>query len=428
MLSSISITKKKQNGTILSQSEIEFIIQGYIAGTINDDDMTNWLKAVFQQGMTHKETMDYTQNMIESGAQLDFSHLNGYVVDKHSTGGVGDKVSMILGPLLAACGCYIPMVSGRGLGHTQGTIDKLESIPGYCSSLSLTQFKRIVEEAGISIIAQTEEICPADSKIYALRDITDTVASFPLICGSIMSKKIAEGIEGLVLDIKVGNGAFIRTLSEAKKLGALMQDVGKHYGIHVSICYTGMDQPLGNTAGLWCEVMESIECLKGNGPDDIMSIVFHLGKEALTLAKIHNAEPLLKTAISDGSALDKFRHMVSAHGGNLGSMDNPKTYKPLYQKEVLAESEGYICYMDTLNLGKGVVYLGGGRIQKRDKLDPTVGIVWHKKTGDAVVTGEPIMTYFCSDKDKFERCKLYFKGRIRIQSELPKSLELIYKS
>jgi len=427
MFSTVSVTKKKQNGASLSQPEIEFIVNGYTAGTISDDDMTCWLKAIYKQGMSHEETVDYTCCILNSGAQLDFSHLPGYVVDKHSTGGVGDKVSLILGPLLAACDCYVPMLSGRGLGHTQGTIDKLETIPALRSSLSLPKFQKIVENEGISIMAQTKDICPADHKIYALRDITNTIASLPLICGSIMSKKIAEGIQGLVLDIKVGNGAFMQTLSDAKELGALMQDVGKLYGLQLSICYTGMDQPLGNTAGLWCEVMESIECLKGNGPDDVMSVVYHLGEEALKLAGINNPEERLREAISDGSAMDKFRQMVKAHGGSLKSLDNSETHKPLFTQELRAETNGYISFMDTLNLGTAVVHLGGGRLQKNDVLDPTAGVEFHKKTGDFVNAGEPFLEYFCSDKDKFNRCKLYFNKAIKIQSQLTDSTELIYR-
>ena len=427
MFSTVSLIEKKQNGESLSQPEIEFIVNGYTTGTISDDDMTCWLKVVFQEGMSHEETMDYTCSILNSGAQLDFSHLSGYVVDKHSTGGVGDKVSLILGPLLAACGCYVPMLSGRGLGHTQGTIDKLETIPAYRSSLSLPIFQRIVENEGISMMAHTQDICPADHKIYALRDVTNTVASLPLICGSIMSKKIAEGIQGLVLDIKVGNGAFMQTLSDAKKLGALMQEVGKAYGLSLSTCYTGMDQPLGNTAGLWCEVMESIECLKGNGPDDVMSVVYHLGEEALKLAGMNHPEERLRAALSDGSAMDKFRKMVKAHGGSLKSLDNSKTHKPLFRQEVRAETDGYISFMDTLNLGTGVVHLGGGRLQKKDVLDPTAGVVFHNKIGDFVNTGEPLLEYFCSDKDKINGCKLYFNQAIQIQSQLQDSIELIYR-
>ena len=262
MFSLDTVTEKKQSGNNLSQPEIEFIINGYTAGTISDDEMTIWLKTVFDHGMNHEETLNYTQSMLNSGIILDFSHLPGFVIDKHSTGGVGDKVSIILAPLLATCGCYVPMLAGRGLGHTQGTIDKLESIPGYRSSLSLLEFQQIVQDVGISIMTQTEEICPADRKIYTLRDLTGTVASFPLICGSIMSKKIAEGIQGLVLDIKVGNGAFMKTLSKARELGLLLKGVGELYGIKVSTSFTDMNQPLGNTAGLWCEIVESVECLK----------------------------------------------------------------------------------------------------------------------------------------------------------------------
>jgi pyrimidine-nucleoside phosphorylase len=319
------------------------------------------------------------------------------------------------------------MLAGRGLGHTQGTIDKLETIPGYHPSLSLPKFQQIVKDVGISIMAQTEEICPADLKIYALRDITNTVGSFPLICGSIMSKKIAEGIQGLVLDIKVGNGAFMKTLSEAKALGALLKCVGQFYEIHVSTCYTGMEQPLGNTAGLWCEVMESIKCLKGNGPEDVMTVVYHLGEEALCHAGESNPRERLKSAIENGYALEKFEQMVIAHGGSIKSLNNPKTNNPLYHGEVRAENDGYISYMDTLNMGLAVVHLGGGRLQKGDLLDPTVGIVFHKKTGDSVNTDEPLLEYFCSDKDKLESSKLYFKKAIEINSEPPKPIELIYK-
>ena len=295
-----TIIQQKQSGDILSNTNIQFIVDGYTSGVISDDEMTTWLTAVFQNGMSHEETLEYTKVMLNSGMTLDFSHLNGFVLDKHSTGGVGDKVSLVLGPLLAACGCYIPMLAGRGLGHTGGTIDKLESIPGYKTALSLAEFQKIVETVGVSIMEQTKEICPADRKIYALRDLTNTVASFPLICGSIMSKKIAEGVQGLVLDIKVGNGAFMETLEQAKDLGVLLSEVGKLYGLKVSICFTDMNQPLGNTAGLWCEVLESVECLKGNGPSDLMQVVYHLGKKALEIAGIKNSEEKLKSNIKNG--------------------------------------------------------------------------------------------------------------------------------
>ena len=420
------ITEIKKSGGKLSRSEIEFIISGYTTGDISDDEMASWLKAVFDHGMNQEETMNYTQSMLNSGIKLDFSYLNSYVIDKHSTGGVGDKVSLILGPLLAVCGCYVPMLAGRSLEHTGGTIDKLESIPGYKTTLSIQSFEKIVEDVGISIMAQTEEICPADRKIYALRNVTDTVASFPLICGSIMSKKISEGIQSLVLDIKVGNGAFINTLLKAKELGELLKSVGQHYGVHVSPCYTNMDQPLGNTAGLWCEIMECIKCLQGKGPEDVMSVVYHLGEEALCHLGDTNPIKRLKSAILDGSALEKFKQMITAHGGLLKSLDEPETNKAKFYQNILSEEDGYISCMDTVNLGFAAVHLGGGRLKKRDVLDPTAGIVFHKKIGDEVNKGEPILEYFCSDKDKFESSKLYFTEAIQIQSQLPNPIELIY--
>ena len=276
-------------------------------------------------------------------------------------------------------------------------------------------------------MAQTADICPADNKIYALRDISDKVASLPLICGSIMSKKIAEGIQGLILDIKIGNGAFMNTLSDAKDLGKLLMKVGAHYGLQITTCYTDMNQPLGNTAGLWCEIMESIECMKGNGQDDLMSVVFHLGLEALKLAGINNPEERLREALSDGSALDTFNKMVDAHGGDLESLDNPETNQPLFRKEIRANIDGYVTSMNTLILGKAVVNLGGGRLYKGDVLDPTVGIIFHKKLGDLVCNGEPLLEYFCSDKDKFEGGTLYFKDAIKLKAELPAENRLIYQ-
>ena len=388
--------------------------------------MTTWLIAVFQNGMSHEETLEYTKVMLNSGITLDFSHLNGLVLDKHSTGGVGDKVSIILAPLLASCGLYIPMLAGRGLGHTQGTIDKLEAIPGYKTALSLTDFQQIVEKVGVSIMEQTEEICPADRKIYALRDVTNTVASFPLICGSIMSKKIAEGIQGLVLDIKVGNGAFMKTISEAKELGELLKTVGELYGLKVSICLTDMNQPLGNTAGLWCEVLESIECLKGNGLDDLMAVVYHLGESALTLVEVDYPMEKLESAISDGSAWGKFRQMVTVQGGFPESLGNPETNEPLVRDKVLAKMNGYITTMNTLELGKALIQLGTGRKNKNDHLDYTAGIHFYKKTGDIVNKGEAWAEIFCSNPDKLEAGSAIVNNTIQIETEKPAELKLIY--
>ncbi len=426
MVSLESIIQQKQSGGILSNTNIQYIVNGYTSGLISDDEMTAWLNAVFQNGMSHEETLDYTRAMVNSGVTLNFSHLPGFVLDKHSTGGVGDKVSLVLGPLLAVCGCYIPMLAGRGLAHTGGTIDKLESIPGYKTALSLTEFQNIVETVGVSIMEQTEEICPADRKIYALRDVTNTVASNPLICGSIMSKKIAEGIKGLVLDIKVGNGAFMKTLSQAKELGKLLKEVGELYGLKVLPCFTDMNQPLGNSAGLWCEVRESMECLQGNGPDDLMAVVYHLGKSALEIAGIENPEEKLKSNIENGKALEKFNEMVDAHGGAFESIADSSIHAPKYKKLIIAKDDGFITHLNTLEFGKAVVQLGGGRLAIGDKLDYSTGIQIYKKIGQTVSKGETLAEVFCSNIGKLEIGYSMACNAYRIEKNISTSLQLIY--
>ena len=426
MVSLETIVHQKQSGGILSNTNIQYIVNGYTSGVISDDEMTAWLNAVFQNGMSHEETLDYTRAMVNSGVTLDFSHLPGYVLDKHSTGGVGDKVSLVLGPLLASCRCYVPMLAGRGLGHTGGTIDKLESIPGYKTALSLTEFQEVVETIGVSIMEQTKEICPADRKIYALRDVTNTVASNSLICGSIMSKKIAEGVQGLVLDIKVGNGAFMKSLEQAKNLGILLKEVGELYGLKVSTCFTDMNQPLGKTAGLWCEVLESIECLQGNGPSDLMEVVYHLGSKALEIAGIKKPLEKLKSNIENGRAFEKLHEMVFAHGGNLDGLNNPRLHKPKFRKEIFAKEDGFIGKMDTLQLGQAVVQLGGGRIHKNDKIDYSTGILFHKKIGEFIGKGEPLLDYFCSNSSKFKSGENLLKNIFTIQTQKTNIPPLFY--
>ena len=426
MVSLETIVHQKQSGGILSNTNIQYIVNGYTSGVISDDEMTAWLNAVFQNGMSHEETLDYTRAMVNSGVTLDFSHLPGYVLDKHSTGGVGDKVSLVLGPLLASCRCYVPMLAGRGLGHTGGTIDKLESIPGYKTALSLTEFQKVVETVGVSIMEQTKEICPADRKIYALRDVTNTVASNSLICGSIMSKKIAEGVQGLVLDIKVGNGAFMKSLEQAKNLGILLKEVGELYGLKVSTCFTDMNQPLGKTAGLWCEVLESVECLKGNGPDDLMAVVYHLGKSALEIAGIENPEEKLKSNIENGMALEKFNEMVDAHGGAFESIADSSIHAPKYKKIIIAKDDGFITHLNTLEFGKAVVQLGGGRLAIGDKLDYSTGIQFYKKIGQTVSKGETLAEVFCSNLGKLEIGYSMVCNAYRIEKNISTSLQLIY--
>ena len=290
------IIKQKRNGGEISHTQIKDFIYDYLSGEIPEYQMSALLMAIFFKGMTDSEISALVDVMLNSGERMDFAHHNNYVADKHSTGGVGDKVSIILGPLLAAAGIAIPMLSGRSLGHTGGTLDKLETIPGYKVEIDLDDFRKQVDSIGIAMIGQTKEICPADRRMYALRDVTGTVESIPLICGSIMSKKIAEGIQGLVLDVKTGNGAFMKNIDDARKLGNTLKMIGKSFNINTDVVYTSMDQPLGNTTGLWCEVQESIEGLKGNGPNDTMQVTFELGAKLVVqagLSKTHETSAFL---------------------------------------------------------------------------------------------------------------------------------------
>ena len=421
-----NLISKKRNLEAFTKSEIEFIVSEYTLDSIKDKEMTLWLNAVFDYGMNNQETHYYTDSMINSGVSIDFSHLDGFVVDKHSTGGVGDKVSIILAPILAACGLYVPMIAGRGLEHTGGTIDKLESIPGYKTNLSIDEFKYNVENFGLSIMAQTKDICPADKKIYALRDITNTVASLPLICGSIMSKKIAEGIKGLVLDIKVGNGAFIKTIGAAKNLSKLLKEVGESNGLKVEICFTDMNQPLGRRAGIWPEIIECMESLKGHGPNDLMKIVYYLGEKALNLGGIKKPKEKMESSIKDGHALEKFKNMVLAHGGDFDSLEHPDLYKPKYIKSIRSGKKGFITFIDTYKLGLSLVHLGGGRIQKTDILDSSVGMNFHKKIGDYVNEGDLLMEYFCNSKKKIESVNISFEEFYEINPVNKKFQPLIY--
>ena len=303
------IIHKKLSGSPLADAELEFVIMSYLDNTIPDSIMTDFLKSVHQNGMIKSEIISLTRIMIDSGEIIDFSNLGCFVADKHSTGGVGDKVSIILGPILASLGIAVPMLAGRSLGHTGGTIDKLETIPGFDTDLTISDFKDNVERSGICIMSQTNTICPADKKIYALRDITGTIDSIPLICGSIMSKKISEGINGLVLDIKIGNGAFMRSLSQGVKLGSMLKFVGEKFNVSTKVVYSNMDQPLGKTAGMWCEIDESIQALKGNGANDLMEVVFELGSSLIIQAGLANTQleaiRMQKQCLENGGSISK---------------------------------------------------------------------------------------------------------------------------
>jgi pyrimidine-nucleoside phosphorylase len=393
----IDVIRKKRDGIELSRNEIEGLVRAYTSGEIPDYQVSAWLMAVVLRGMTRPETAALTDAMLHSGEVLDLSSLPARKVDKHSTGGVGDKTSLVLAPLAAAAGLAVPMISGRGLGHTGGTLDKLESIPGFNVNLPVADFRRVLETCGCAMIGQTAEIAPADRKLYALRDVTGTVESPYLICASIMSKKLAEGIDALVLDVKTGSGAFMKSEKDAAFLAELMVETGERMGKQMVALITDMDQPLGKMIGNSLEVIECVEVLQGAGPDDLRELclelaawMLHLGRAAKSIAEGRQRSADL---ISSGKALDVFRQMIELQGGDAKVIDDPKRL-PQAQRtmQVKIETSGYISAMQCEQIGTACVILGGGRERKEDSVDPAVGIVLHKKIGDAVAKGEPLAT------------------------------------
>tara|TARA_B100000953_G_scaffold297751_1_gene293167 strand:+ start:13 stop:1272 length:1260 start_codon:yes stop_codon:yes gene_type:complete len=417
-----NLIKNKQLKLAHNKAEIESIVNDYTKGAIPDYQMSAWLMAVYLNGMNTQEVKYYTEALVNSGEKIIFKNSEAPIIDKHSTGGVGDKISLILGPILAACGCHVPMIVGRGLGHTGGTLDKLESIPNYNAFLNTKQFKNIVKKNGISIIGQTKQICPADRKIYALRDLTGTIESMPLICGSILSKKIAEGAKSLVLDIKIGNGAFMKNKKDALELGKYLKKIGVKFNLNVNYVITDMNQPLGQYSGLKCEVFESMEILKGNSSKDIMKIIQYLGKTCLEMVGIKNQKEKIKQAISDGSAYEKFLKMVYYHGGKIEKIN----FNPQIKKVITAKKEGYLNYFNTKGLGMTVINLGGGRNKIEDSVDSQAGFKLFKKHGELIQKNEPIAEIFCSQEDKIDLGEKSFNKSIKIVDEMPKKYKLIY--
>ena len=415
------IIKKKRDGFSLTLEEINFTIKGYTEGGIPDYQMSSFLMAVVLKGMSKDETLYLTEAMLNSGKTFDLSRISRKKIDKHSTGGVGDKVSLILAPLVASCGVVVPMVSGRGLGHTGGTLDKLESIPGFRTNLGFKEFYNILENIGVAIMGQTEELVPADKKMYSLRDVTGTIESIPLITASILSKKLAEGIDGLVLDVKCGKGAFMKELKDAEELASSMTSVVKGFGKECVSLITNMDQPLGMNVGNSLEVIESIESLKGNGSGDLMEVVFSLGSEMLIMGKKASnrdeAIPVLEDAIKSGKALDKFGEMVELQGGNPLVVDN---YSILSlsenKKEIKSRDSGWISEIDAYEVGIVNLLLGGGRKKKEDRVNPRVGIVFEKKVGDRVDKDELLATIYY-DNVLDEETEKRFTSSIKISSE-----------
>ena len=411
-----NIVREKAAGGANTSSEIVQIIHAYSDGKINDEEITVWLKAVYDNDMTDEEMLAVVEAMVTSGERLDFSHLGKVVVDKHSTGGVGDKVSLIIAPILAACGLAIPMISGRSLSHTGGTLDKLQSIPGYRIDLSLEEFRRTVEMVGLSLSGQTSEICPADRKMYTLRDKTGTVASTPLICGSIMSKKIAEGIEVLAMNITVGNGAFMKTVEKAKTLGKQLKMAGEQFGVSTNIIYSRMDQPLGREAGLWNEIQESVSCLKGEGEPDLMAVVTALAEPVLRYSGVKNPLSAIEKTISSGSAMAKLEEMIEAHDGDPSSLHNGDTvHTPPFEKTVEAERSGVVRSMDTEKIGWAVNSVTVIDEKSGRRIDPSGGVRFEKKLGEEVECGGALAVCHGSNKETVSWACRQIKSAVKIK-------------
>lgn len=417
------VIRKKRDGHELSRAEIAYLVDGYTRGEIPDYQISAWLMAALLRGLTRAETAALTDSMLHSGQVLDLSEFAATKVDKHSTGGVGDKTSLVLAPLAAAGGLVVPMISGRGLGHTGGTLDKLESIPGFRVDLSIVRFREVLRACGCAMIGQTAEIAPADRKFYALRDVTGTVENPYLICASIMSKKLAEGIDALVLDVKTGSGAFMKTEQDAAFLAELMVETGQRMGKKTVALITNMDQPLGLRVGNALEVEECIDILRGRGSADLRELclelaawMLHLGGRADTIAQ---GKQLAADLIASRQALDKFRRMVALQGGDPAVIDDPaRLPRAKRSLEVLSAKSGYVSAIQCEDVGTACVILGGGREKKEDSIDPAVGIVLHKKVGDRVSAGEPLCTLHYSSDARAAQAKRLIEQSYRI-SETP---------
>lgn len=428
----VDVIRKKRDGGELSRDEIESLVNAYTRGDIPDYQVSAWLMAVVLRGMTRAETAALTDAMLRSGDVLDFSSLPAKKVDKHSTGGVGDKTSLVLAPLAAAAGVAVPMISGRGLGHTGGTLDKLESIPGFNVNLSVAQFRRVLEMCGCAMIGQTAEIAPADRKLYALRDVTGTVESPYLICASIMSKKMAEGIDALVLDVKTGSGAFMKGEKDAVFLAELMVETGERMGKRVVALITDMDEPLGSRIGNALEVVEVLEVLRGEGPEDLRQLclelagwMLRLGGAATTVA---DGRKRGEELIASGKALDKFRQMVELQGGDLRAIDDPKRLpRAEHTMMVCSPRDGYVAALQCEQVGTACVLLGGGRERKEDSVDPAVGIVLHKKAGDAVSAGEGLATIHYNAEARAGRARRLLEESYRIADAPAQKRPLIHR-
>ena len=406
----IDVIRRKRDGEELSRAEIEYLVRAYTIGEIPDYQVSAWLMAVILRGLSRAETSALTDAMLRSGDVLDLTEFSAKKVDKHSTGGVGDKTSLVLAPLAAAGGLVVPMISGRGLGHTGGTLDKLESIPGFNVNLSVPEFRRVLAACGCAMIGQTAEIAPADRKLYALRDVTATVESPYLICASIMSKKLAEGIDALVLDVKTGSGAFMKEEKDAVFLAELMVETGERMGKAIVALITDMDQPLGSKVGNSLEVIEALDVLRGAGPEELRELCLELAGWMFVLGGVADSVSDGKTRaaelIHSGQALEKLRQMVKLQGGDESVIDNPERLpRSRYTLTVSSPASGWITSINCQAVGAACVALGGGREKKEDGIDPAVGIVLHRKAGEAIRAGETICTVHYNSEARARRAQ-----------------------
>jgi len=420
-MNQIDIITRKRDGQELSADELQFLISQYVSGNIPDYQISAFLMAVYFNGMTPVETATFTRLMRDSGTVLNHSAVDGFKSDKHSTGGVGDKVSLILAPLVASAGVIVPMISGRGLAHTGGTLDKLEAIPGFRTNLDLDELEPQLNAIGVVMIGQTEDLCPADKKIYALRDATATVNSIPLITASILSKKLAEGIDSLVLDVKAGSGAIFEDKEKAWELAKMLTATADNFGLKTTAILTSMEQPLGRAVGNWLETREAIDTLRGNGPADLLDITLILSAQMLLhsgkVDSISAGMALLEEKIASGEAFDKFLQIVKWHGGDTAMVEKPDAYPTAKcSADIVAQSDGHVAEINCREIGRTAMALGAGRTSVEEDVDYTSGIMLRKKVGDAVRKGEPLATAYSNDADVLSTCQQRIEQAFKISS------------
>jgi thymidine phosphorylase len=430
-VNTVELIQRKRDGGVLAASEIKWLLESYTRGAIPDYQMAAMAMAIFLNGLESAELVEWVSAMLHSGETLDLSGIAAPRVDKHSTGGVGDKVSIPLAPMVAACGVAVPMMSGRGLGHTGGTLDKLESIPGFTTALNPSRFKEVLQQYGLVLAGQSETLVPADRKLYALRDATGTVESIPLIASSIMSKKLAEDLNGLVLDVKVGAGAFMKSLPRARSLASTMVEIGRSYEVRTVALLTAMDAPLGNAVGNANEIIESIEVLAGGGPADLVELTMALGAEMLAVAGVEadpaEARTMLEKTRREGTALEKFARVIESQGGDPNVVERPRQILPSapHRSQLEAAESGIITRIDALRVGVASMRLGAGRERKEDTIDPAVGINLLVKPGDEISAGQPLLELAYRHPARLEEALAALEGAIEIGDSTPSSAPLI---